>query len=50
MDYFETFALTPTTATIRLTTAYACQMDVELLNFDVDQAFVRSKLDEEIIE
>ena len=46
VDYVETFAPTPTTATIRLAAAYACQKDVELLHFDVDQAFVRLKLDE----
>lgn len=48
VDYFETFAPTPTMSTIRLVTAYACQEDVDLLHFDVDQAFVRSKLDEEV--
>ena len=48
VDYFETFAPTPTAATIRLAITYACQKDVGLLHFDVDQAFVRSKLDEEV--
>ena len=48
MDYFETFAPTPTAATIRLAITYACQNDVDLLHFDVDQASVRSKLDEEV--
>ena len=48
VDYFETSAPTPTTATIRLAIAYACQKDVDLLHFDVDKAFVRLKLDEEV--
>ena len=48
VDYFETFAPTPSSATIRLVSAFACQEDVDLLHFDVDQAFVRSKLDEEV--
>ena len=38
VGYFETFAPTPTTATIRLAIAYACQKDADLLHFDVDQA------------
>ena len=48
MDYLETFSLTANAASIRLIVALACKYDLELLHFDIEQAFVQSKLDHEV--
>ena len=47
--YFgETFALTASSSCVRLLSAIACECDLDLCHFDVDQAFVQSRLDENV--
>ena len=47
--YFsETFAPTVSSSCVRLLSAIACQCDLDLCHFDVDQAFVQSDLEEDV--
>ena len=47
--YFsETFAPTVSNSCVRLLSAIACQCDLDLCYFDVDQAFVQSDLEKDI--
>ena len=48
IDFFETFAPTPTASCIRLLGAIACELDLDLCHFDAEQAFVQSNLDEDV--
>ena len=48
IDFFETFAPTPTASFIRLLGAIACELDFDLCHFDAEQAFVQSNLDEDV--
>ncbi|CAB1104669.1 unnamed protein product [Ectocarpus sp. CCAP 1310/34] len=48
VDYLETFSPTANAASIRLLVALACKYNLELLHFDIDQAFVQSELDHEV--
>ena len=48
IDYFDTFAPTPSTSSIRLLVCVALERDLDLYHFDADQAFVQSKLDTDI--
>ena len=48
VDYFDTFAPTPSTSSIRLVVAVAVENDLNLNHFDAEQAFVQSKLDTDI--
>ena len=48
IDFFETFATTFTASCIRLLGAIACELDLDLCHFDAEQAFVQSKLDEDV--
>ena len=48
IDFFETFAPTPTASCIRLFGAIACELDLNLCHFDAEQAFVQSNLDEDV--
>ena len=48
VDYLETFSPTANAASIRLIVALACKYDLELLHFDIEQAFVQSELDHEV--
>ena len=48
VDYLETFSPIANAASIRLNVALACKYDLELLHFDVEQAFVQSELDYEL--
>ena len=48
VDYFDTFAPTPSTSSIRLVVAVAVENDLDLNHFDAEQAFVQSKLDTDI--
>ncbi len=48
VDYLDTFAPTPATSSIRLLAAFACEKDLDMYHFDAEQAFLQSKLDEEI--
>jgi len=48
VDYLETFSPCPSVSSIRLLTAVACELGLDLCHFDAEQAFVQSKLDEEV--
>ena len=48
MDYFNTFALTPTVSSIKVALAIAVQNDWPLYHFDVKQAFVQVKFDTDV--
>ena len=47
IDFFETFASTPTASCIRLLGAIACELGLDLCHFDAELAFVQSNLDED---
>ena len=48
IDFGETFAPTVSSSCVRLLSAIACECDLYLCHFDVDQAFVQTRLDENI--
>ena len=48
VDYLETFSPCPSVPSIRLLTAIACELDLDLCHFDAEQAFVQSTLDEDV--
>ena len=48
MDYLETFSPTANAASQRLLVALACKYDLELLHWDIEQAFFQSELDHEV--
>lgn len=48
VDNLETFAPTPSVPSIRLMATIACENDLEIYHLNAKQAFVQSKLDEEI--
>ena len=48
MDYLETFSPTANAASMRLLVSLACKYNLELLYWDIDQAFVQSELDHEV--
>ena len=48
VDYLETFSPTANPTSIRLLVALACKYDLELLHWDIEQAFIQSKLDHEV--
>ena len=48
VDYLETFPPCPSVPSIRLLTANACKLDLDLCHFDAEQAFVQSTLDEDV--
>ena len=48
IDFFETYAPTPSASCIRLSASIACEHDLDLCNFDAEQAFVQSELEEEV--
>ena len=47
VDFRETFAPTVSSSCVRLLSAIACELDLDVCHFDVEQAFVQSKLDED---
>ena len=47
IDFGETFAPTVLSSCVRLLSAIACELDLDVCHFDVEQAFVQSKLDED---
>ena len=49
IDFGETFPPTESSSCVRLLSAIACEFDLDLCHFDVDQAFVQSRLDENVI-
>ena len=48
IDFGETFAPTVSSSCVRLLGALACELDLDVCHFDVEQAFVQSKLDEDV--
>ena len=46
IDFGETFAPTISSSCVRLLSAIACELDLDVCHFDVEQAFVQSKLDD----
>ena len=44
IDFFETFAPTPTASCIRLLGTIACESDLDLCHFDVEQSFIQLNL------
>ncbi|CAM9888938.1 unnamed protein product, partial [Sphacelaria rigidula] len=48
VDYFETFAITPSMASIKLVMAVAVQEEWPLYQFDVTQAFVQAEMDADV--
>ena len=46
IDFFDTFSPCPSVISIRLLAALACELDLDLCNFDAEQAFVQSDLDD----
>ena len=48
VDFNETFAPTVSSSCVRLLSAIACECDLDLYHFDVDQAFVQSDLEEDV--
>ena len=49
VDYFETFAPTASATSNRLEAAMACKLDWDLRHLDVDQAFIQSELDTDLL-
>ena len=47
-DFGETFAPTVSSSCVRLPSAIACEYDLDLCHFDVDQAFVQSDLEKDV--
>ena len=47
-DFSEMFAPTVSSSCVRLVSAIAYELDLDLCHFDVDQAFVQSQLDEDV--
>ena len=48
VDYLETFSPCPCVLSIRLLTAIAGELGLDLCHFDAEQVFVPSKLDEDV--
>ena len=48
IDFGEIFAPTLSSSSVRLLSANACELDLDLWHFEVDQAFVQSHLDEDV--
>ena len=49
VDFNETFAPTPAAPCIRLMAAIACELQLDLCHFDVQQAFVQAELKEVVL-
>ena len=49
VDYFENFAPTASAISNRLVAAMACKLDWDLRHLDVDQAFIQSELDTDLL-
>ena len=48
VDFSETFAPTVWSSFVRLLSAIACELDLDLCHFYIDQTFVQSHLDENV--
>ena len=48
VDFGELFAPTVAVSSVRLLTAMACELDLDLRHFDIEQAFVQSDLENDV--
>ena len=48
LDFGETFSPIVSSSCVRLLSEIACECDLDLCHFDVDQTFVQSRLDENV--
>ncbi|CAB1099818.1 unnamed protein product [Ectocarpus sp. CCAP 1310/34] len=48
IDFGELFAPTVSVSSVRLLAALACEQNLDLCHFDIQQAFVQSELDEDV--
>ena len=48
IDFFETYSPCPSVPSIRLSTAIACVLGLDLSHLDAERAFVQSELDEDL--
>ena len=48
VDFGEMFAPTVAVSSVRLLAALACELNLDLCNFDIEQAFVQSDLEEDV--
>ena len=48
IDLGDLYAPTFASSSVRLLAALACELDLELCHFDIDQAFVRADLAEDV--
>ena len=48
IGFGELFAPTVAVSSVRLLTAMACELDLDLCHFDIEQAFVQSDLEENV--
>ena len=48
IDFGDLYAPTVASSSVRLLAALACEHDLELCHFDIDQAFVRADLAEDV--
>ena len=49
VDFSKTFAPTLSSSCVRLLSAIACECDLDICHFNVDQAFVQSYLEEDVL-
>ena len=49
IDFVDLYAPTVASSSVRLLDALACELDLELCHFDIDQAFVRADLVEDVM-
>lgn len=47
-DFGELYAPTVASSSVRLLAALTCELDLELCHFEVDRAFVRADLEEDV--
>ena len=48
IDFVESFAPTVAVSSVLLFTAMACELDLDLCHFDIEQTFVQSDLEEKV--
>ena len=48
IDFVDLYAPTVASSSVSLLAALACELDLELCHFDIDQAFVRADLAEDV--
>ena len=48
IDFGELYAPTVSVSCVRMLAALACELNLDLCHFDIEQAFVRSELEEDV--